>query len=149
MHRQGNNSVGKSRGDGSAVGQGAAVAKRRSMAEWNRIVDPTLNATVSEKSHQPITVVVLGDKQMVHVGAVWLRFGQDQLGSKYRKKLAVPTGCPLSGRVPAIEIGQLDEQYGGLDRIEPTVVPDHRMLVLDPLAVIARAADARPIPDRR
>ncbi len=73
MHRQGNDSVGKPRGDRCAVGKGAAVAKRLGMAERDRIVDSTLDAAVTEKLHQFITVVVLGNEQVINVGAVRLR----------------------------------------------------------------------------
>ena len=107
--------------------------------QWRRIVDAGLDPPGLQCLAQPIAVLGLDDEQVVDMPALRAR-RRDPDGHSLQ---VLPVGVRqvLAARVPAVQVGQLHPEYGGLDGIEPVIEGQADVLVLRLLAVVAQLAD--------
>ena len=109
----------------------------------DRVVDPGLDAVLSQPGSQAIAILHPDHEQVIHVAPALLRGRQSD--RQVRQPLAVGVGQLPAAVVPPVEMRQLDPQHRRLQRVQPVVERGDLVLVLHPLPVVAQ--DARRVRD--
>ena len=122
-----------------ALGAGRRVAKRVDMAQRMGIVNATENTGVLQRGHDSVAFRVAHEVQVINVTRLFPFRRQHQVGVCQHLVVHIGHGTALFG--PLFDVTQLDQQHGGLQRIEAAVVTEYVVLILDALSVISQQAE--------
>src|SRR5271154_4601028 len=106
----------------------------------NRVVDAGANARLGQVLLQLVSFLGPNHIEVINTaGPGWLEW-QDEARRRFAQQCVVTRGNLPTLLIPLREVGKLDLKDSGLNRIKPTVVTLHLMVVLSRLAVIAEHA---------
>ena len=116
----------------------AERGEARLLVEGHRIVDLRLDAVVSEPRLELVATGWHGDDVLIEDVALAAIRQVRRPETVDGQMLVVVRRMRLPSRVPLVEMRKLHQQRRGLNRVEPEVPADHRVVVLRPRPVVAQ-----------
>ena len=108
------------------------------------VVDGRRDASIGQFALKPAAIdlaVQQDDEQVPGMAARRRQAGELNVG-RIREKFAIEPCVTGTGRVPRVEMAQLDVQHGPLNAFHPRVVANFDVIVPTVLGVVAQPADA-------
>src|SRR5579863_8148325 len=108
--------------------------------KWNGIVNPRPDVRVLEEIDQAIAVCRSNHIQVIHgTRPRWFEWRLDPIGLREQAVVLSGSSAPLS--VPPFQVRQFRVKYASLNRVQPSVISLHRVIVLLHLPMISEHPD--------